>query len=168
MAIIGNLHKLAQQYSDPIKVYVFNYLKTALDESSNIHQRIFSFSPGAFEKVFLDYECFALEQVFYTKERSKCFIESHRKYIDFQLILNGTEQMEYIDISKLQTDTSYDNSKDLITYKMVDNTSKFVLQKGDLAIFFPDDGHVGLPMFEQKMLVYKTVIKLPVEYWTYS
>ena len=44
---------------------------------------------------------FALEQVFYTKDRKECFIESHKKYIDFQLILSGNEQMEYIDIDKL-------------------------------------------------------------------
>ena len=47
--------------------------------------------------------------------------------------------------------------KDLITYKLVDNTSKFLLQENDLAIFFPDDAHIGLPQFKTSELVHKTV-----------
>lgn len=163
MAIIGNLFKLEKQLSDKNLKAVFEYFKQALDSNSEVNKRIFSLPAGSFEKVPLTDGIFALEQVFYTKDREECFIESHKKYIDFQLVLQGTEEMEYIDIDKLSVDKSYDDSKDLITYKLVDNTSKFVLQKADLAIFFPDDGHIGLPMHKEKSLVYKTVIKLPIE-----
>ena len=52
--------------------------------------------------------------------------------------------------------------KDLITYNFVDDTSKFLLQGNDLAIFFPDDAHIGLPKYKESELVYKTVIKFPV------
>jgi YhcH/YjgK/YiaL family protein len=106
---------------------------------------------------------FALEQVFYTKDRESCFIESHRNYIDFQLVLSGAEQMEYVDIDKLTVSNPYDVSKDLIKYEMTDHTSKFLLESGDLAIFLLDDAHIGLPKFKEPELVYKTVIKLPVE-----
>ena len=163
MAIIGNLYKLEKQLSEKNLSIVFDYFKTALDSSSDVHKRIFNSPVGSFEKLSLTDDVFALEQVFYTKNREECFIESHKKYIDFQLILEGVEEMEYIDIDKLKVDMPYDASKDLITYKMVDNTSKFVLQKADLAVFFPDDAHIGLPMYKEKSLVYKTVIKLPIE-----
>jgi YhcH/YjgK/YiaL family protein len=166
MAIIGNVYKLEQFLKEKSLRVVFDYFKAALDAKSEVHKRIFSLNAGAFEKLQITENIFALEQAFYTKEREECFIESHRKYIDFQLILSGNEQMEYIDIDKLEIKNVYDAHKDLITYKLAQNTSKFLLQSGDLAIFFPDDAHIGLPKYEDSELVHKTVIKLPIELWS--
>lgn len=163
MAIIGNIYKLEKQFSRESLNVVFDYLKQALDENSDVHKRIFSLETDSFEKVYLNDEIFAFEQVAFTQEREKCFIESHRKYIDFQLILEGVEQMEYVDIDKLKTNLSYDNTKDLITYKMVDNTSKLLLEQADLAIFFPDDGHIGLSMHKNPSIIHKAVVKLPIK-----
>lgn len=165
MAIIGNIYKLENFLENKGLHVMFDYFKQAIDFQSDIHKRIFSLPAGSFEKISIIDDIFALEQVFYTKNREDCFIESHKKYIDFQLILSGNEQMEYIDIDKLEIDKSYDEQKDLITYKLTDNTSKFLLQKNDLAIFFPNDAHIGLPKYSEPELVYKTVIKLPVELW---
>ncbi|MGE4511073.1 MAG: YhcH/YjgK/YiaL family protein [Sulfurimonadaceae bacterium] len=166
MAIIGNIYKLERFLKEKNLEVVFKYLKEALDAKSKVHHRIFSLNAGAFEKLAITENIFALEQVFYTKHKEECFIESHRKYIDFQLILSGSEQMEYVDIDKLEVENSYDENKDLITYKLTEMTSKFLLQSGDLAIFFPDDAHIGLPMFQESNLVHKTVIKLPIELWS--
>jgi len=163
MAIIGNIYKLEQFLKDKDLKIVFDYFKQAIDKNSDIHKRIFNLPVGSFEKIIITDDIFALEQVFYTKDRQECFIESHKKYIDFQLILSGNEQMEYVDIDKLEIENKYDQEKDLITYKLAYNTSKFLLQKNDLAIFFSDDAHIGLPKYEKSELVYKTVIKLPVE-----
>lgn len=168
MAIIGNLYKLQRQFADWVPQIVFDYFNEALTHGSSVHERIFALPVGSFDKVPLNDTTFALEQVFHTKKREECFIESHRKYIDFQLILSGMEAMEYIDIDKLRPDAPYDETKDLIIYPMVDFTSRFLLQKGDLVIFFPDDAHVGLPMHETTSLVHKTVIKLPTELWCMS
>lgn len=163
MAIIGNLYKIEEFLSDKKLDVVFEYFRKALDRKSDVHSRILGRPLGAFEKVKITDEIFALEQVYYTKEREQCFIESHRKYIDFQLIVRGNEQMEYIDVDKLEIDCCYDEVKDLIKYKMTDITSKFLLQEHDIAIFFPDDAHIGLPKVDHPELVYKTVIKLPME-----
>ncbi len=165
MAIIGNIKKIEKLFADKNLSVVFKYFNEALDVNSKIHQRIFNLPVGAFEKIDITNNIFALEQVFYTKNREDCFIESHKRYIDFQLVLSGNEQMEYIDIDKLEIKTAYNEEKDLITYKQANNTSKFLLQPGDLAIFFPDDAHMGLPKFEKPELVYKTVIKLPICKW---
>ncbi|MGB7401714.1 MAG: YhcH/YjgK/YiaL family protein [Arcobacter sp.] len=163
MAIIGNIYKLESFFNNKNLKVVFDYFKEALTSGTEVNERIFNLKAGAFEKVTITTDIFALEQVFHTKKREECFIESHKKYIDFQLIISGNEQMEYIDIDKLIIDKSYDKKKDLITYNLVDNTSKFLLQKNDLAIFFPDDAHIGLPLYKNSELVYKTVIKLPIE-----
>ena len=167
MAIIGNIYKVEKLLKDKKLDLVFEYFKDAIDKNTSINKRIFNLPHGSFEKVNISDEIFALEQVFYTKDRKDCFIESHKKYIDFQLILSGNEQMEYVDIEKLTIENEYDEEKDLITYKLVDNTSKFLLQEKDLAIFLPDDAHIGLPKYKESELCYKTVIKLPVELWVY-
>ena len=42
---------------------------------------------------------FALEQIFETKEIKDCFYESHKNYIDIQIMLEGSEIMHLFDIS---------------------------------------------------------------------
>lgn len=161
MAIIGNIYKLEKFLNKKELDIVFDYFKQAIDSNSDIHKRIISAKAGSCEKVALNDEIFVLEQVFYTKNREESIIESHKKYIDFQLVISGNEQMEYIDIDKLTIENDYDEKKDLIIYKLNDNTSKFVLQNNDLAIFFPDDAHLGLGTYLERELVYKAVIKFP-------
>ena len=165
MAIIGNLHKIKHFLNKKDLDIVFDYFIEATSKNSDIYKRIFNSPVGTFEKIAISENIFTLEQVFYTKDRENCFIESHKNYIDFQLIIQGNEQMEYIDIDKIEVQNEYDEKKDLITYKLVDNTSKILLQDNDLAIFFPDDAHIGLPKFKTSELVYKTVIKLPISEW---
>lgn len=161
MAIIGNIYKLEKFLNKKELNIVFDYFKKATNPNSDISKRILSKTSDSCEKIMLTDEIFVLEQVFYTKNREESIIESHRKYIDFQLVISGNEQMEYIDIDKLTIENEYDEYKDLILYKLVDNTSKFVLQNNDLAIFFPDDAHLGLGIYEKSELVHKAVIKFP-------
>lgn len=163
MAIVGNLYKLEKQLTDTNLDVVFNYFKQALDINSSVHKRIFELPTGSFEKETLKNGIFAFEQVALTQNIEKCFIESHKKYVDFQLLLDGVEEMGYIDIDKLHIDTPYCETKDLVTYHMQTNISKFVLEKADLAIFFPEDGHIGLAMHEKKSLIHKVVIKVPTK-----
>jgi YhcH/YjgK/YiaL family protein len=165
MAIIGNVYKIEKFLKDKNVKVVFDYFKEALEKNSKVSQRIFSLPLGSFQRYDINEEIFAIEQVFYTKNREECFIESHKKYIDFQLILSGNELMEHIDIDKLEVDMAYDEKKDLITYKLVDNTSRILLQAQDLAVYFPDDAHIGLPKYKESELVHKTVIKFPIELW---
>lgn len=162
MAIIGNIYKLQKQLKDKNLASVFEYFLHSLNKDHEVNKRIFNLKAGSFEKVNITENIFALEQVFYTKDRQDCFFESHERYIDFQLILSGNEQMEYIDIDKLNVKDKYNKQKDLITYKLANNSSKFLLQKEDLAIFFPDDAHMGQAKVNSSELVYKTVIKLPI------
>lgn len=163
MAIIGNLYKLESLFIEKKLDVVFDYFKHVLDSKNEVHKRLKALPIGSCEKYMLNDEIFVLEQVFYTKDRSECFMESHKKYVDFQLIVSGVEQMEYIDIDKISVDKEYNEDTDLITYKIVDSTSKFVLESGDLAIYFPDDGHVGLAMYKKPILVHKAVIKVPIK-----
>lgn len=162
MAIFGQISKVkeilcAEQYGQ-----VFEYFSKALDKDSDVSKRIFSLPVGSFEKFQINDTIFAIEQVFYTKARENCFFESHRDYVDFQLILSGSEQMEYSEIDKLTVDMPFDPEKDLIKYEMPAVASKFVMERGDLAVYAPYDAHMGLGMCGESCLVHKTVIKFPV------
>ena len=163
MAIVGNLYKLEKQLTDPNLSIVFDYLKQALDVNTSVHKSIFELPVDSFEKVILTNGIFAFQQVALTQEIEKCFIESHKKYVDFQLLLDGVEEMGYVDIDKLDIDTPYSATKDLATYHMRNTVSKFVLEKADLAIFFPEDGHIGLSMYKNTSLIHKVVVKVPID-----
>ncbi|WP_420316818.1 YhcH/YjgK/YiaL family protein [Ekhidna sp.] len=163
MAIIGSLTKVRKRYFHNKLDVVFDYLSEALSENSTIRKRIFSRHLGAFEKVALTEDIFALEQVFETKNRDNCFWESHLKYVDFQLNLSGVEQMEFCDIQKMSILEQYDTQKDLIIYRDLEWSNKFIMQAGDLAVYYPEDAHMGLPWYERKKCkVYKTVVKVPL------
>ncbi|SMD34330.1 YhcH/YjgK/YiaL family protein [Reichenbachiella faecimaris] len=164
MAIIGNLYSIEELLKDKELTIVFSYLREAAKIGSEIHQRIFSLPIGSFERVQLTEDIFALEQVYNTKNRDECFIESHLKYIDFQLQLSGEEQMETIDKNFLTVKNKYDKDKDLIIYEANDDMSKIVMKQNSLSIYFPEDAHMGLPRYNGiESLIYKTVVKLPIE-----
>ena len=165
MAIIGNLLDVQRVLDNRKLDKVFEYLTEALNQESSTHRRIFSLPVGAFEKYPITDDIFALEQVFYTKPREECFFESHRNYIDFQLCLSGIEQMEFSTISTLEENVPYDEETDFVKYKLDHFASKLVLRKEDLAIFLPEDGHLGMGEFNDQSLVHKTVVKLPKKYF---
>jgi len=165
MAIVGNLYKLEKHFENVRLNPVFDYLKLATDVSSSVYKKLFSLPVGSFEKIVIDDAIFGYLQVEMTKPLDECFIESHRKYVDFQLIVEGTEAMGYIDIDKLSIHHPYEKDIDLIRYKMEDKTSKFILEAADLAIFFPEDGHIGLAKYKEETLLHKVVIKVPLEYF---
>lgn len=164
MAVIGNFFQVKEFFKDNSKLAAaFAYMEAAFDPTSEGHQRVFSSAEPRVLKVDIGGGCFALEQVYLTRDREECFFESHKKYVDFQLILSGCEQMEVIDIRHL-TLINYEPEKDFITYQDSNNASKIVMQPEDLSVYFPSDAHMGLSYFETKQLVYKVVVKVPVEF----
>lgn len=164
MAIIGDLYDIRSRYFQSKNDIVFNYLIDACTFGTDVNVRIQNLPMQSFEKVSLGPGIFALEQRYVTKERNDCFIESHINYIDFQLHLTGTEQMEFGHIENLEVKTPYDSQKDLIVYKDSDDLSKLTMKEGLLVIFLPEDAHMGLPMYAHKpSTVCKTVVKLPIE-----
>lgn len=165
MAIFGNINDLKETIFKDKLEFIFNYFEECLDNSSSTYKRLNNLPLGSFEKQTINDDVFALEQVFKTKNRKDCFFESHQKYIDFQLVLSGTELMELSHPSEMIIDSSYDLKKDLTTYNFSNNTSKLLMKKGDLAIYFPNDVHMGLGYYKQPLVVKKTVIKFPIDLW---
>jgi biofilm protein TabA len=171
MAIIGNAYS-TMKYINVNKSnleIISSYMTEALNNSSDIYSRINSLPVGSFNRVNLTNEIFALEQVFYTKEREDCFFESHKKYIDLQLLIHGEELMEYAEIEKLCVKTKYNEATDFVIYTTPEKhrTSKFLLEKHDMAIYFSSDGHMGLSKSLNISKVFKTVVKVPCDIWNF-
>ena len=75
------------------------------------------------------------------KTREQARVEAHRRYIDIQIAVEGTEQMGWIDVSGCREElTPYNPEKDVVFYTGPVSTY-FTVSPGEFAIFFPEDAH---------------------------
>ena len=75
------------------------------------------------------------------KTREQARVEAHRKYIDIQIAVEGTEQMGWIDVSGCsEVLTPYNPEKDVVFYTGPVSTY-FTVSPGEFAVFFPEDAH---------------------------
>lgn len=164
MAIFGNFYDIKHAHYIDYNVEIWNYLENCLLENTIENNRLKQYSIGAFEKIFLNSDIFALGQVYITKPRERCQYESHKKYIDIQLIVDGKEIIEVSNSSSLDILIPYDNMKDVMFYKQpVNANSRLILNKGDIAIFYPFDAHMPCVSYSQDDIVIKTVVKIPIK-----
>ena len=70
--------------------------------------------------------------------------ESHRKKIDFQLVVKGTEGFALLDHESSTVKNPYDEKKDVMRYNFVkEKTNFFDVKAGQFVIFFPTDWHIA-------------------------
>ena len=164
MALLGSLSTLrAQTARMEIFKATFTYLEEMFRVGSPAALRLRSAAVGANQRIELSGGAFALEQVYQTKARPEGFFESHRKYIDVQVVVEGDEVLELVEISRLTATQPYDAERDYFKYADYAGASLLRLGAGEAAIFFPVDGHLpGLRPGGVAGLVRKTVIKVPV------
>ena len=80
----------------------------------------------------------------YQTRQSDWITESHKEYIDFQILLKGEELIEVYDINDLLIKNAYESEKDCVfyNYPLTENpVSKILLNKDYMAILFPQDAH---------------------------
>lgn len=87
--------------------------------------------------------------------------EAHRKYVDIQIVLDGSEEIAWADLSDLKEEGEYDEIKDKATYTgSEDNTMK--ITAGMCYVAFPQDGHKAVRHTKKPQFYTKIVMKLPV------
>lgn len=70
--------------------------------------------------------------------------ESHRKKIDFQLVVKGTEGFALLDHESSTIKNPYDEKKDVMRYSFIkEKTNFFDVKAGQFVIFFPTDWHIA-------------------------
>ena len=85
--------------------------------------------------------------------------EAHRKYIDIQVPIEGTESMGWIELSECRELLKpYDSEKDVVFYN--DAPSSYIqVSPGEFVIFFPEDVHApGIGTENIKKLVVKVMV----------
>jgi len=118
-----------------------------------------NFEPGRIE---IDNDnIFALLSEYQTKNPDDCRLEAHRKYIDIQYIVSGSELIGYAPLNNQTVIEKYSEEKDVIFFE--GKTSLMRLDAGMFAVFFPDDLHK--PCIQAKKTsktVQKVVVKIAV------
>lgn len=141
----------------------FAYVDEVLRADSAARARLRGVAVGKAEKIDLGGGVFVMEQAYETKPRADGFFESHRKYIDVQVIVEGEELMELADASRMTVRQSYNPDRDLITYEDFKDATQLRALTGDTAIFFPVDVHMpSLRLRANPSVVRKAVVKVPV------
>ncbi len=74
-----------------------------------------------------------------TKNMDSTKWESHRNYIDLQMVINGEEKIGVADITKLTITMPYDASKDVANYSGEGNF--YTAMPDTFFLFFPSDAH---------------------------
>lgn len=100
------------------------------------------------------------------KDLSQSVLESHRKYVDVQIVIAGEERIDYSNIDGLVPHAPYDPDKDIIFYKRPSTELGSVYLNGrNFVIFFPQDAHA--PQITTMALqnnVKKCVVKIAVDF----
>ncbi|MGD9201414.1 MAG: YhcH/YjgK/YiaL family protein [Chitinispirillia bacterium] len=96
-----------------------------------------------------------------TVHSSKKLYESHRCYIDLQLILKGRETIFYTQADNLSESKSYNPDQD-ITFYHGENETALNLAPQHFAVFFPHDAHKPCCFWDRKTDVKKLVIKMKI------
>lgn len=163
MALIGSIATVqAQVPRADVFAAAFAYLTEVFQPGSAAAARLRALGIGETGKVELSGGAFALEQVYNSKVRADGFFESHRRYIDVQVVVEGEEIMELADIARMTVRQPYNPDRDLIIYEDATGSGLRV-RAGEAAVFFPADVHMpGLCVTRDPVLVRKTVVKVPV------
>lgn len=99
-------------------------------------------------------------QEYMTKDLSECKFESHKKYVDIQMMINGLEAIETSDIDKLELETSYDEDKDVMFWKQKPNQMRTVISNGSYVILYPQNAHMPCIAIDKPIKVKKLVAKV--------
>lgn len=98
-----------------------------------------------------------------TQSRSTRRYETHRKYIDIQLIISGSEKVVVDDINNLDICEPYDCDKDIAFYYDNHAGKKYELKEKAFMIFYPGQAHMPCVDVEEGVhnKVKKIVFKIP-------
>ncbi|TVR00079.1 MAG: DUF386 domain-containing protein [Spirochaetaceae bacterium] len=103
----------------------------------------------------------AMVQVYDTIPAEEARFEAHRRYIDIQYLISGTEAIVWTPVAGLKPTTEYDTAKDIQFFGDHPGTN-LILTPGLFTVFFLPDAHKTRCLVETAGPVRKVVIKVPV------
>ncbi|WP_120945979.1 MULTISPECIES: YhcH/YjgK/YiaL family protein [Helicobacter] len=158
MAIFGKLCSLAPLFSKTVELEsLCVYLHSALDQTHPHHQNLMQQEVGSL-KLELDHGMHAMQIVYHPTQG---VLETHRRFIDFLLVVQGCEMVILADRTDLCVQTPYDPNTDQETYQASPHLSQVCMHAGMLGVFLEYDAHTTCPL--DAKLVRKVVVKVPRE-----
>lgn len=162
MALFGALEVVKNQADREKFAVAFFYLEKLIDKNSTEYKRVIKSALDVCNKIELNETSFVLEQAYNSKEREKCFFESHKKYIDIQFVLSGEEVIEVSNANTLAVSLAYNEDLDFTKHQDSKDASSILLKAGDAAIFYPQDAHMPCIKVTRASKVIKAVVKVRV------
>lgn len=97
-----------------------------------------------------------------TKAFTEGTFEAHKKYIDVQILLDGSEEIAWKDLGDLTEVIPYDEEKDAARYNGTFEHS-IMINKGMFWAAFPHDGHKAISHSGKQHNFTKIILKLPID-----
>lgn len=99
-------------------------------------------------------------QEYMTKSISECRFESHKKYVDIQMMIHGKEAIETCDVDKLELETEYSEENDVMFWRQKPNQMRSVIVDGGYVILYPQNAHMPCIAVDEPVKVKKLVAKV--------
>lgn len=117
----------------------------------------------ALGKTELSNEEFCIKTEYNMRKLDEQFFESHLKYIDIHITLEGSELFAVSPVANLDVTASYDSTGDCVIYSKNCACKKLVSSKPlDVLVFGPDDGHMTA-IGDVADSVKKVIVKVLIE-----
>lgn len=142
--IVDDIENLAKYKIIPQKVVDFLTGLTSDTES------------GHFE---IDETSYANVDIYNTKSVDACKFEAHKKYIDIQMLLKGSEELDIINVNELKVSEEYDEKRDVMFFNSSQKSSDMLfLTPGKFVLIYPHEAH--RPQMGDGSSVKKVVVKI--------
>lgn len=166
MALFGSLSTVRAQLAPSDKfATAFAYVEACLRAGSPERALLDGLAAEQTQRVDLGGGVFALAQASMTLPAGVPTVpkwESHKAYTDVQAVIVGEEIMELTDVDNLKVAEDLRPAKDMLFYEGFSRHTTLRVAAGEVAVFFPVDGHRPLVAASAPALVRKVVVKVPV------
>jgi biofilm protein TabA len=133
---------------------ILAFVKNCIEKAKSIEK-------NSFELIRYDENIFAILQNTILKNRGECNFESHKKYIDIHIVVDGVECIELLDLKHMEKSFEANLEKDYFLYKSTSNPVMHHLDRNKIAIFLFDDVHkVGVHSLKSSPTIIKVVLKV--------
>jgi YhcH/YjgK/YiaL family protein len=107
-------------------------------------------------------DLYYIVQHYTTKPIDQGRLESHKKYIDIQVLIAGQEILCYSPITGLEVVDPYDAAKDIMFYLAGTIIAHTRLEPGIFCLLYPHDAHLPSCQVTCPAAVHKVVLKIRV------
>jgi biofilm protein TabA len=106
---------------------------------------------------------YAIVMSYKTKPAEQQKSETHKKYIDIQVVLSGRERIDIALFSdRMVIETPYDEAKDAAFYKLGGAYVPLIMTEGTFAVLYPQDVHRPSCNLDGAADVRKIVVKVQI------